>query len=257
MTIWTVAVVGGVFLALLSYRWRGASAGKTLLVALLRVLRSRCSSPFSRCRRRAASARGADRSPRCVEELAARRATPPGGTTPVAGRAPPRVTTLFHRRRLRSRRARCPIEPTDDASRLRPLVERALSTGRPLRLFTDGEVDDPDALAAVPRARRSSSINPGASPDAAVSTSRRREPSLATTPPSFASRSRRAERRGEGDTLPRDRRSASCVDAGTGAGTAFGERTVTARAACLTCLAPPSSARSWPPPAIANRATTR
>ena len=38
MTIWLVAVVGGVFLALLSYRWRGASAAKTLFVALLRAL---------------------------------------------------------------------------------------------------------------------------------------------------------------------------------------------------------------------------
>jgi hypothetical protein len=61
-----------------------------------------------------------------------------------------------------------PDRPTDDASRLRPLVERALSTGRPLRLFTDGEVDDPDALAAVPAGSQVVVINPGASPDAAV-----------------------------------------------------------------------------------------
>src|SRR3954449_10780835 len=38
MTIWLVSLVGGVFLALLSYRWRGASAGRTLLVAVLRAL---------------------------------------------------------------------------------------------------------------------------------------------------------------------------------------------------------------------------
>jgi hypothetical protein len=38
MTIWMVAVVGGVLLALLSYRWRGASLGPTLIVALLRAL---------------------------------------------------------------------------------------------------------------------------------------------------------------------------------------------------------------------------
>jgi len=37
MTIWLVSLVGGVFLALLSYRWRGASAVKTLLVAMLRA----------------------------------------------------------------------------------------------------------------------------------------------------------------------------------------------------------------------------
>src|SRR5678815_95403 len=38
MTIWLVAGVGGVLLALLSYQWRGASAGTSLLVALLRAL---------------------------------------------------------------------------------------------------------------------------------------------------------------------------------------------------------------------------
>ena len=38
MTIWMAAVVGGVLLALLSYRWRGAALGPTLLVALLRAL---------------------------------------------------------------------------------------------------------------------------------------------------------------------------------------------------------------------------
>src|SRR5678815_2447978 len=38
MTIWLVSAVGGVLLALLSYRWRGASAGKTLLIAVLRAV---------------------------------------------------------------------------------------------------------------------------------------------------------------------------------------------------------------------------
>jgi hypothetical protein len=38
MTIWMVSLVGGVFLALLSYRWRGASAAKTVLVAILRAV---------------------------------------------------------------------------------------------------------------------------------------------------------------------------------------------------------------------------
>ena len=38
MTIWLAAAVGGVLLALLSYQWRGATAAKTLLVALLRAV---------------------------------------------------------------------------------------------------------------------------------------------------------------------------------------------------------------------------
>jgi hypothetical protein len=45
---------------------------------------------------------------------------------------------------------RPPDAPVDAASRVRPLVERALAAGRPLRLVTDGELDDPAALDALP-----------------------------------------------------------------------------------------------------------
>jgi hypothetical protein len=38
MTTWLVALVGGVLLALLSYQWRGSTAAKTVLVAILRAL---------------------------------------------------------------------------------------------------------------------------------------------------------------------------------------------------------------------------
>ena len=40
--------------------------------------------------------------------------------------------------------------PRDAASRVRPAVERALAAGRPLEIITDGEIDDPDALHALP-----------------------------------------------------------------------------------------------------------
>lgn len=38
---------------------------------------------------------------------------------------------------------------SDDASRVRPAVERAMAEGRPLRIYTDGELEDPEALAPL------------------------------------------------------------------------------------------------------------
>lgn len=45
---------------------------------------------------------------------------------------------------------RAPATPTDTRSLVRPAVDRALAAGRPLVLVTDGEIDDPDALATLP-----------------------------------------------------------------------------------------------------------
>jgi hypothetical protein len=44
--------------------------------------------------------------------------------------------------------------PSDPTTRLRPAVERALGAGHPLLVITDGEVDDPDALASLPAGSR-------------------------------------------------------------------------------------------------------
>lgn len=41
------------------------------------------------------------------------------------------------------------VVPTDDASRVRPAVERAMAEGRPLRVYTDGELEDAEALAPL------------------------------------------------------------------------------------------------------------
>jgi hypothetical protein len=38
------------------------------------------------------------------------------------------------------------VQPSDDASRVRPAVERAMAEGRPLRIYTDGELEDPESL---------------------------------------------------------------------------------------------------------------
>ena len=44
-----------------------------------------------------------------------------------------------------------PALPSDHGSSARALVDRALAQGRPVRLFTDGELADGDALAGLPR----------------------------------------------------------------------------------------------------------
>ncbi len=49
---------------------------------------------------------------------------------------------------------RPPAVPGDARSRVRPAVERALAAGRPLTLVTDGEIDDPEALAELPAGSR-------------------------------------------------------------------------------------------------------
>ena len=41
------------------------------------------------------------------------------------------------------------VNPSDEASRVRPAVERAMAEGRPLRVYTDGELEDAEALAPL------------------------------------------------------------------------------------------------------------
>ncbi|MBA4070746.1 MAG: hypothetical protein C0497_02775 [Gemmatimonas sp.] len=43
-----------------------------------------------------------------------------------------------------------PESPTDGASRVGPAVDRAAALGRPLTVITDGQIDDPETLAALP-----------------------------------------------------------------------------------------------------------
>jgi hypothetical protein len=59
--------------------------------------------------------------------------------------------------------------PTDRASRLRPVSDRAAGTGRPVVVITDGELDDPDAITTLPRGSRLIVLPCVPSPDAALS----------------------------------------------------------------------------------------
>lgn len=48
------------------------------------------------------------------------------------------------------RTAPVPDRPTDDASRIRPVVEWALASGRPVHVVTDGQLDDPAWVGRLP-----------------------------------------------------------------------------------------------------------
>ncbi len=52
------------------------------------------------------------------------------------------------------RAGRAPERPSDEATRARSLVERSLAAGRPVVIVTDGELDDPGALAQLPSGSR-------------------------------------------------------------------------------------------------------
>jgi hypothetical protein len=67
-----------------------------------------------------------------------------------------------------ARVADLPERPRDLASRARPAIERALAAGRPLTIVTDGELDDPAELPALPAGSRIEVITRTASTDLAV-----------------------------------------------------------------------------------------
>jgi hypothetical protein len=168
MTIWLVAVAGGVFLALLSYRWRGAAAGKTLLVAALRALAFTLLIALL-----LDAVAGRPRPVAPIVALDVSQSWLRGGDTAswrdAARQAQSAASDTLFLVGDSVRPGSVPDRPGDAASRLRPLVERALSSGRPLRLVTDGEVDDPEALAALPTGSQVVVVDRTARADVAVS----------------------------------------------------------------------------------------
>ncbi|HEU5186146.1 MAG TPA: hypothetical protein VFU01_16350 [Gemmatimonadaceae bacterium] len=67
-----------------------------------------------------------------------------------------------------ARVADLPERPHDRTSRVRPAIERALAAGRPLTIVTDGEIDDPAELPALPAGSRIELVPHGAVSDLAV-----------------------------------------------------------------------------------------
>ena len=58
--------------------------------------------------------------------------------------------------------------PTDHASKLRGVADRAAGTGHPVVVITDGELEDADVLAALPRGSRAIVLSCEAGPDLAI-----------------------------------------------------------------------------------------
>ena len=58
--------------------------------------------------------------------------------------------------------------PSDHASRLRSVADRAAGTGHPVVVVTDGELDDPDVLGSLPRGSRAIVLPCRAGPDLAI-----------------------------------------------------------------------------------------
>jgi hypothetical protein len=58
--------------------------------------------------------------------------------------------------------------PTDHASKLRGVADRAAGTGHPVVVITDGELEDADVLAALPRGSRAIVLPCEAGPDLAI-----------------------------------------------------------------------------------------
>jgi hypothetical protein len=164
--VWVLAAVAGVAIALVQYgrvggwRWVPATlraGAATCLVALLLdapARRSQSVRPFAALDVSKSWNRGGDSGPYRDALQRLRRANADSvfliGDSLRTG-SPPAV-------------------PRDTRSLVRPAVDRALAAGRPLVLVTDGEIDDPDALAALP----------GRSEIEVVSRPSRRDAALAT-----------------------------------------------------------------------------
>jgi hypothetical protein len=150
MIVWLVAGAAGLALALLSYRpstrsstilWVSfvlrATAWITALALLLDapIGRNRRPSPVFAIDASSSMARGRDPS---TFRSAAQVARPPGTD----------VMWLFGDSVRRA--SSVPDAPDDSRSALRPVVERAAVEGRPVALFTDGEIDDPEFADELP-----------------------------------------------------------------------------------------------------------
>ena len=169
MTAWLLAAVAGLLAGGLQYGAR-TTGMRSLLLALLRAAavtilaalvldapigRARALAPFAAVDNSASWARGGDSA---LWAEARRRAAAAGADSVFlfgdSVRAAPSAETIR--------------PPSDLASAVRPVVDRALAAGRPLAIVTDGEIDDPDALAALPAGSRVEVVARQPRPDAAL-----------------------------------------------------------------------------------------
>ena len=168
MSSWAVAAVAALALALVLYRWRepgGLSRRAPLIVlralALAVVIALLLDAPL-----------GAARPISPFVALDASASWTRGNDTAAWQAALRQVRTLPRDSLFlfgdSARVAEMPDRPRDLGSRARPAIERALAAGRPLTIITDGELDDPAELPALPTGSRIEVIPHTASNDVAL-----------------------------------------------------------------------------------------
>lgn len=169
MFAWILAAAGGAALALLLYAWREPPprgrfrfAGALRALALTLLLALLLDAPVGRAV-----------APDPLVALDASASWLRGGAA-TWDSAAARVRALRPDSLLltgdSARIAALPDEPGDRVSTVRGAVDRALAAGRSLVLITDGEIDDPQALEALPAGSRVEVLDRPAVPDAAVRT---------------------------------------------------------------------------------------
>jgi hypothetical protein len=164
MLAWVVAGLVGVGVAAVQYGrptrgWGGVVAGLRALSVVLAVALV-LDAPF-----------GWSGAPRVVPALDVSASWRRAGDSAGYGEAVRRFRALRRDTALLfgdSVRVGVPASPTDVRSAVRPVVDLALAAGRPVVVITDGELDDPDALASLPAGSRIEVFPHAAAPDAAV-----------------------------------------------------------------------------------------
>jgi hypothetical protein len=156
MSLWLLALAAGVLLAVIQYGWRGLRADwLTLVPPILRIIAVTLIVALLLD----APTASARRVPSWVALDASMSMT--RGDTALwrsavdsARRAHADSTFVFGDSVRPASPAPTTALPHDQSSLLRPAVERALGAGHPLTVITDGELDDPDAIAALPAGSR-------------------------------------------------------------------------------------------------------
>ncbi len=168
MATWSVALVAGTLLAVLLYGWREPrSAGRVIpLIALRAIALAGTAALFLD------APAGRARLPPAIVALDVSQSWLRGRDSSGWRRAMSRVRSLAPDSLLLfgdSARVGGPVpRPDDAASRAQPLAERALGSGRPVIVLTDGEIDDPASLRALPAGSRVELFRDSARLDAAL-----------------------------------------------------------------------------------------
>jgi hypothetical protein len=165
MLLWLLAITAGSALAFVQYRFGGASRATVPLVLralalsiVLALLLDAPGGPSRRVRPYAAldaSASWLSSGDTTLWRRAVRSADSVGADTLLLLGDSVRAGTA-------------PITPADRATRVAPLVERALGSGRAAVFVTDGRVDDPERLADLPSGSRVVALEGASRLDAAV-----------------------------------------------------------------------------------------